>query len=263
MSHILSYILSLSHTRFPACSKGLQFARIIIVCRLGLSVVKLGNGLDHGLGQGHVRSVVPGRIVLRLGDPLDLDRAVHDVEGKALAAVDESDHLGTGGRQLHVQGLGDASVGIGKEVEDVILVGRRVPEALDALVLRPGRHDGAIVHTVDHDIVHTQRLERFLIGQVTGYLATGSGRRKGSGESHQQDVLSREAIVERDALGGKAVVEVEALGEFLADVNGRNRNRKRTATDQGSSRRKKERRNLKPHGERTNKQTRRVVLVVC
>ena len=50
-----------------------------------------------------------------------------------------------------------------------------------------------------------------MVGQVPGDLATGSGRREGPGKTDDQDVLAREALVERDLFRGEPVVQVEAL----------------------------------------------------
>lgn len=55
-----------------------QHFRLQFVGR-GALVAIFGNGLDHGLRQRRIGAIVPGRIILRLGDPGDLDRPVYHV----------------------------------------------------------------------------------------------------------------------------------------------------------------------------------------
>jgi hypothetical protein len=59
-----------------------------------------------------------------------------------------------------------------------------------------------------------------LVGQVSGNLAARSGRRKGTGEAEEQNVLARKAAVQRDPLGRKAVVQGQVGGDRVADVDG-------------------------------------------
>jgi len=130
------------------------------------------DGLQHGFWHGAFGIGISGRIIFALRNVDGLDLAVDSIHGKALASSDDPHRSRSWVRKLHFNSLCEFSGWVSHELQH----GR-----FDLLVLRPGLHDGCVIHTVHDHSVNSSLAECVLVFQITWNLPCGSGGSEGTG----------------------------------------------------------------------------------
>mmetsp|Transcript_55875 Transcript_55875/g.90393 ORF Transcript_55875/g.90393 Transcript_55875/m.90393 type:complete len:247 (+) Transcript_55875:126-866(+) len=169
----------------------------------------------HLLDEGDGRVAIAGRVTRPLCDIQNLDHAVVDVHGEALAARVAKE----AGRWLdgELECLGEFAAGVTHEGEH---------GAFALLILRPGLHHCAVIHRHDDDFVHTLPPQRVLTREVAWNRLGGAGGREGSWKSHHDHLLSCAALGHGHCLRWEAEVQGH-VGDLVAHACERTRRKHR------------------------------------
>ena len=169
------------------------------------------------------RTVIAGRVLLAgrtlLRDLRELDGAVLDVEGEALAALIPQLAHRTRVVERHAKRAGDAATRVAHHRDEAALL-------VDTLVLGPSVHHRAIVDAINDHFVDAKRLEVFRLLKVAWHLPRGSGRGESSRQADNNDLLAGDALGEIDLGRRKPEVELERR-HLGADKHRRRRQERR------------------------------------
>mmetsp|Transcript_53301 Transcript_53301/g.106979 ORF Transcript_53301/g.106979 Transcript_53301/m.106979 type:complete len:204 (-) Transcript_53301:247-858(-) len=164
--------------------------------------------LQHLLHERDRRIVVARRVVVGGGHIKGLDDAVVDEHGEALAPGVPQDRHRAGVVQHQVERLRELAAGVAEEGDD---------GALHPLILRPSRHDGAVVYAVHQDIRDALGLQIILLGQIARHLRAGSGGREGARQADQHHLLALAVVRKRHLLRREALVQAD-VRDGIADL---------------------------------------------
>ena len=144
---------------------------------------------------GGAHTVISCRVLLArrtdLGDTHNLDGAVVDVEGKALATL-VPEHLHRSRVvERHAERAGEAAARVAHHCEEAALL-------VHALVLSPSVHHRAIVDAVDDHLVDAERLEVLLRLKVARHLPRRSGGRESARKADNDHFLAGDTLGQVD-----------------------------------------------------------------